>query len=168
MKNAITSAVIAASLLLAGCGKKAASPDPKSQGAAPVAQPAMTAWQQGDKPAAISSFAQADWTGRPLFAPGSGLSLSEDQFKRLSATERQAASVELQSQLDTLKQLTAAVAQAGRDAAAKGDKAQAQKYFTSLQQCGTALQSPDCLILVQLVGKAVKKVGDSELAKVGQ
>ena len=65
---------------------------------------------------------------------------------------------EMMSQLDSVKKLAAAVAQAGRDAASKGDTAQARKYFTSLKQCGTALDSPDCLSLVQLVGKAFKKM----------
>jgi hypothetical protein len=169
MKTSIISAAIAASLLLAGCGKQPASPYSKPQpAAAPVVPPTVDTWLHGDKSAAISSFAQADWTGRPLFAPGSGLSLSEDQFKRLSAAERQAASTEILPQLDALKWLAAAVAQAGRDAAAKGDAAQARKYFTSLQLCGAALQSPDCLGLVQVVGKSLKKLGDSELAKIGQ
>jgi hypothetical protein len=66
------------------------------------------------------------------------------------------------------KQLAAAVAQAGRDAASKGDAAQARKYFTSLKQCGTALDSPDRLSLVQFVGQAFKKMSDKELAKIGQ
>jgi hypothetical protein len=61
--------------------------------------------------------------------------------------------------------LAAAVAQAGRDAAAKGDAEQARKYFLSLKQCGTALDRPDSLSLVQLVGRAFKKMADTELEK---
>ena len=128
----------------------------------------MTAWQQGDTPKAISSFVETDWSSRPLFAASSTLSLTEDQFKALSNPERQAKSAEMMSQLDSVKKLAAAVAQAGRDAASKGDTAQARKHFTSLKQCGTALDSPDCLSLVQLVGKAFKKMADTELAKIPQ
>ncbi len=169
---------MAASILLAGCGKKesasgsSAPPKKQESEAAPagaaVAQPALTAWQQGDKSTAVSSFLEADWSARPLFASGSTLNLSEDQFKALPAADRQAKSGEMMSQLDSVKKLAAAVAQAGREAASKGDTPQARKCFASLKQCGTALDSPDRLRIVQLVGQAFKKMADTELAKVGQ
>lgn len=177
MRTQILSGMIAAAILLAGCGKKdgssGGSAPPKKQPAdaasvaAPVSQAAMTAWQQGDKSAAITSFLEADWSARPLFASGSTLSLSEDQFKALSNADRQAKSNEMLPQISALKQLAAAVAQTGRDAASKGDAAQARKCFTALKQCGTALDSPDRLSLVQLVGQAFKKLADAELEKVG-
>jgi hypothetical protein len=168
MKTTTISAVLTVSLLLAGCGKKATPPSSPPSTAAPVTQSAMTAWQQGDKPRAVSSFVETDWSSRPLFAASSTLSLTEDQFKALSDAERQAKSGEMLSQLDSVKKLAAAVAQAGREAASKGDTAQARKYFTSLKQCGTALDSPDCLRIVQLVGQALKKMAVTELGKIGQ
>lgn len=168
MKIATISAVLTASLLLAGCGKRTTPPSSTASTAAPVTESAMNALQEGDTPKAVSKFIETDWSGRPLFAAGSTLSLTEDQFKALSDAARQAKSAEMMSQLDWVKKLAAAVAQAGRDAAAKGDTAQARKYFTSLKECGTALESPDCLSLVQLVGKAFKKLADTELAKIPQ
>jgi hypothetical protein len=74
----------------------------------------------------------------------------------------------MMSQIASLKLLAQAVVQAGHDAASKGDANQARKYFTSLKQCGTALESPDCMQLVQLVGKAFVKMSDTESAKIGQ
>ena len=168
MKTTTISAVLIMSLLFAGCGKKASSTSSTPSAAVPVAQPAITAWQQGDKPVAVNSFVATDWSARPLFASTSPLSLTEDQFKGLPDAERQAKAGEIVSQLDSLKQLAGAVAQAGREAASKGDKAQARKHFTSVKECGMALDSPDALSLVQLVGKALKKMADTELGKVGQ
>ena len=174
MKNAIITGVMAATILMVGCGKKSpsssatpppAQADPASS--APIAQPALTAWQQGDKVAAVSSFLAADWSARPFFAVGSALSLSEAQFKALSDADRQAKSTEMTTQLGLLKQLAAAVAQAGLDAASNGDASQARKDFTSLKQFGAALESSDSLLLVQLVGKGIEKRGDTELAKIG-
>jgi len=133
----------------------------------PIAQPALTAWQLGDKAAAVSSFLPADWTARPLFAADSTLSLNEAQFKELSDAERQAKSTDMMAQLASLKQLAAAVAQAGRDAAAKGDAAQARKDFTSLKKFGAALENPDYMLLVQLVGRGIEKRGNTELSKLG-
>jgi hypothetical protein len=168
MKTITITTVLTVSLILAGCGKKAGPPGSNASAATPIAQPSMTAWQQGDKSAAISSFVETDWSSGPLFAANSMLSLSEDQFKALSIADRNAQSGEMMSQLDSLKKMAAAVAQAGRDAASKGDTAQARKCFTSLKQCGTALDNADRLRIVQLVGQALKKMADTEPAKGGQ
>jgi hypothetical protein len=177
MKMQTLSTIMAATILLAGCGKQntssGTSPSPAKEqtstaSAAPVAQAALLAWQQGDKSTAVDRFLDADWTARPLFPPDSPLSLTEAQFQSLSNTDRQAKSNEALPQISALKALAAAVAQAGRDAATKGDTAQARKCFASLKQCGTALSGPDCLSLVQLVGKAFNKMADTELAKLGK
>src|ERR1035438_7674828 len=109
MKNAIITGVMAATILIAGCGKKSSSSSatPPSQAvvassSSPVSQPALAAWQQGDKAAAVSSFLGADWSARPLFAAGSVLSLSEAQFKALSNADRQAKANEMTAQLASL------------------------------------------------------------------
>jgi hypothetical protein len=134
----------------------------------PVTQPVLAAWQEGDKPRAISLFVDSDWTARPTFASGMALSLSEDQFKALSEADRELKAKEMMAQLDLMKQLAAAVAQAGREAAANGDSVQARKCFTSLKQFGAALNVPDRLRLVQLVGQVSQKMADNELARIGK
>jgi hypothetical protein len=177
MKIQTIGTIMAVTILLAGCGKQntssgtspsSAKEQTSTASAAPVAQAAMLAWQHGDKSTAVSKFLDADWSARPLFPPDSPLSLTEAQFQSLSNTDRQAKSNEMLPQVSALKALAAAVAQAGRDAASKGDSAQAQKCFASLKRCGTALSSPDCLSLVQLVGKAFNKMADTEVATLGK
>jgi hypothetical protein len=161
----------------AGCGKKTASsanPPPAKQdqtathAPSPVMDSALTAWQQGDQSAAVSRFVETDWSAGPLFSPDSPLSLSEDQFKLLPAADRQAKFRDLIASTTELKRLAAAVAQAGRDAAAKKDLVQARKDFTSLKQCGEALDKPDSLALIKLVGQGFKKMAGTESAKLGQ
>lgn len=166
MKTIFIIAVLSVSVLLVGCSKEADSSNRASSTGTPVTESAIAAWQQGDAPKAVRSFIETDWSSRPLFPADSTLSLTEDQFKALSEVERQAKSAEIMSQLDSVKKLGAAVAQAGRDAMTKGDSVQARKHFASLKEFGTALESPDCLSLVQLVGKAFKKMADAELAKI--
>ena len=166
MKTTAIVTVLVVALLLAGCGKQSASPNSPPPTAAPITQPAMTAWQQGDKTAAVTSFVETDWGGRPLFASGSVLSLTEEQFKALSNAEREAKQSEKNRQVDSLKQLAAAVAQAGREAAAKGDAAQARKHFTALKECGAALDTSDSLALVQIVGQGFKKRAATEMSKL--
>lgn len=164
MKIRTLSILTAACFLLAGCGKQGSS----SELAVPVAEPAMMAWEQGDKPTAVSRFLEADWSGRPLFPRSSLLSLTEDQFAALPRSEIQAKSSQILSQVDELERLASAVAQAGEDSAAKGDTGQARKYFTSLQQCGAAFDSTNCLKMVQILGRSFEEHARTELAKIGQ
>jgi len=166
MKIPTIGIVAAASILLIGCSKQDTPSSTSPATGVPIAQPAMTAWQQGDKTTAVTTFVGTDWSSRPLFAPDSVLSLSEGQFNAFSDAENQVKSAELISQLDSLKQLARAVVQTGNDAAAKGDTAHARKCFTSLEQCGAALDSSS-LRLVKLVGQAFQKLAKSELAKIG-
>jgi len=173
MKYAIITGVMAATILIAGCGKKSpsssATPPPAQADAAssPASHPVLTAWQQGDKAAAVTNFLATDWSVHPLFASGSILSLSEDQLKALSAADRKAKADEMLPQLLTFRDLAEAVEQAGHDAASKGDIAQARKYFVSLKQCGTALDSPDYTFMLRQIGQAIQKLSDKDLAQIG-
>ncbi len=168
MKATIISGVFLFSVLLVGCGKRTGSSGSVPPAGPPVAQPALSAWQQSDRSGALDNFVAADWTKRPLFASSDVLSLTEEQFKALSNSEREARSRDITSQLSSLKQMAQAVVQAGRDAASRRDTAQARKYFTSLHDFGAAIESSDSMLIVQLVGKAIRKMGDAELAKLPQ
>lgn len=166
MKTTVVKAVLAVLLLATGCGKKTDPPRSAQSTETPIAQRSMMAWQRGDKPTAIRSFVETDWSHGTLFASDSALSLTEDQFKALSNADQQAKYPVMMSQLDSLKELAAAVAQAGRDAISSRDSAQAWEHFASLKQCGTALDRPDSLLIMRLVGQVLKKQADAELAKI--
>jgi len=157
-------------LAVVGCRKQT----PPVITATPVAQPALTAWLQGDRAGAVSNFLAADWTAGPLFAPDAILSLTETEFSRqvkpgwISGFEHtarmEAAREQMFKELATLKQLAAAVAQAGRDAAATNDLTLARKHFTSLQRCAAALDTTNSLRILRLDAQAIKKRAGSELA----
>lgn len=133
-----------------------------------VAEPARIAWQQGDKSTAVSRFVEANWSARPLFAPGSTLSLTESEFMLIPSSERNAKANDAMNQAVGLKQLAQAVLQAGHDAAVKKDSTQARKCFKSVKQCGEALDGPDSLLLVRQIGQFLKKMAGKELAKLEQ
>ena len=162
---------------LTSCGKKIdSSSNPlalkgqqdTASATTPVLQPVLALWQQGDKSAAVGRFLATDWSARPLFPSNSAWSLSEDQFRSLSEADGRAKASELTTQVGELKQMAAAVAQAGRDAAAKQDSAQAIKAFTSLKECGEALDRPNSSKNVELTGRWLKKLAEGELAKLKQ
>jgi hypothetical protein len=149
------------------------TPPAKSQNAAgsatiPTLELVLSAWQQGDQTTAVRRFVEADWTARPLFATNSILSLSETQFMAIPESSRSAKLEEILSQVSILKGIARAVATAGKNAAASKDFDNARKHFTSLKQCGEALSGSDFTLLVQQVGKAMTKMADEEIAKLGQ
>jgi hypothetical protein len=178
MKYIIITGIMASAFLLSGCDKKNGSPDnstvqPSAQAATtlsslPILQPALTAYMQGDTKTVVSNFLVVDWSARPLFASGSALNLTENQLHALSEANYHAKSTEVTSQLLSLKALATAVAEAGRDEAKSGDAIQARKDFMSVKQFGTALDNPDHLKIVQLVGQAYKKMSDADMAKIGK
>jgi hypothetical protein len=153
-----SAALLLIGIALTGCSKKSAT--------TPVVQSVLTAWQQGDQASAISRFVAADWSQRPLFAPGSPLSLSEAQFNALPAAEQEAKMNELKPQLSAMRDLAKSVVQAGSDAAGKGDSAQARKYLESVKQFGAAIESPEYFKIVELTGRAIKLLADTELSKL--
>jgi hypothetical protein len=160
---------IIAAIWLAGCSQESATAPPKaaaSSSTRSVALPAMTALTQGDTSTAVTNFLSADWSLRPVFPGDSPLSLTEDQFKALARAQQEQKSQELTGEVKPIKQLAQAVAGAGREAAAKGDTAQARKIFTSLKEFGAALAEPGSLELLQLVGKGIVKMADTEVANL--
>lgn len=153
-----------------GCGKNSAPSSTTSsaaQGEYAMA-PILSAWQQGDQSDAVRAFSETDWTARPLFEPGSVLVLSEQEYAALPASRRASEDGSMVATMRTFKEIATAVAEAGRDAVAQGDTAQARKYFDSLKECGTALSAPDRLSWIRVHGNGLLKMVDKELERLPQ
>jgi hypothetical protein len=153
------------------CGKKHSPPDPmpaRSASAMPATEPVLTAWAQGDHAGAIKQFVETDWSAGPLFASNSALRLSETAFLEFPAAEREQRIAEVQPKLAELKHLASAVVESGRAAAARNEADLARKHFVALQQFGAALDTTNSLRLVNLVGQALQKLADRELANAGR
>jgi hypothetical protein len=156
---AILMAVVFIISAATGCGQRSA----------PVGtETVLATWEQGDEATAVSDFLATDWSAGPLFTPDSGLSLSEDQFKQLPAIERDARIADVHAQLAALNKLAGAVAQAGREAAAKKDLALARKHFAALQQLGQAIDGSDSMLIVRMMGQVLEKMGKAEMEKLPQ
>ena len=132
---------------------------------APTMDSLLTIWRKGDKSEAVSRFVETNWSTRPLFAPGSTLSLSEEQFHSLTDDDRQSRVKELEGAGD-IHHMAMAVQQAGLDAAKQNDPTQARKCFISLQECGRVLKASNNLRLLQVIGGAMENIGDTRLAEI--
>jgi hypothetical protein len=141
---------------------------------APAIQPALAAWQQGDKDGTVRNFLAADWRAGPIFAPESMLSLTESEYLSQMqpvpgfnvTRDMEAKGEQMLKELRTMKELVAAVTQAGREAAATNNTALARKHFYSLQRFGAALDHHQSLSVLRLEGRAIKKKAGVELQQL--
>ena len=165
-------ALVVSLSLGAGCGeKKAAANNPpapqktaaKETAPAPLEQ-CLVRWQQGDKEGAIRLFIETDWKKGPTISSGSPLNHRESELRRLPQAELARLNGEVLAQLGDLKQLANAVRAKGK-AAAGTDKELAGRCFASLNDCGAALDQPDGMMIVNLVGRVIRKMAAAEPAK---
>lgn len=184
-------ALLAASLLLAGCGKQAQSPNPPAQSpqpssvnptsspaadasdteahpvvSTPVIQPILTVWQEGHRDEAVNNFLEANWNARPIFPAAMALGLTDNQMKGLPNTDRQLKTNEMMAQLELVKQLVTAVSDAAQEAVSKGDTARARKCYLSLNQFGVALDNPANQPHVKWLGQVARNMAKLGLAKL--
>jgi hypothetical protein len=159
--------VLAATLALAiaGCGKKQVAAG--ASGSATPLEQVLASWQQGDQAGAVQRFLKADWKSGPIFAPGSPLNHRESELPGLSPAAQEKLMKEVVAQLSDLKALAKAVRDQGQ-AAAGTDPAQARLCFIKLNECGAALDQPEGMKIVQLVGRAFRKMAAAETAKLGK
>src|SRR5262245_51552455 len=162
------SAMVLSASLLAGCGKdnqtqSAKAPPQASSSERSALEQSISAWAGGDKAGAVSQFLQIDWTKGKPFSSASILHYSEAEFAALPP-ETRAKLGDQMADITALKELGKQVSQHGKEATAKGDKAEGAKYFNAINRCGERLDRPDCLVLLQQVGKAFKKLAAKELA----
>jgi hypothetical protein len=184
-------AVLALMFALAacGCGRERSSrpPDKGSPAGGPV-QPARTGgeqagkiaqeggdrvaahlqevlamWSRGDKDKATKEFLLINWQKRGEFSKESAFGLTEQEFIALPPNEQNKRS----SELVELKGLCRSVLDAGRTAAAQGDREQAKRHILAVQQCGRLLARDAAMsAVVQSMGKALDHIASKELTEL--
>ncbi len=132
----------------------------------PAFSTSLALWKQGDKSAAVRRFVETDWTGGRLFPADSVLSLGENDFAALSASDREAKGAEMHAMIEDIRNLARAVDETGVNAATDQDAQQARACFESLRNFGRALDAPQGLLLVRLAGQAIEKKAAKHLASL--
>jgi len=118
---------------------------------------AMTLWRASKKDEAVAKFMAVDFSRRPLFPTGSVLNYTEAQFVALPQAARDKLATQMNADIRVLKEICAHVRDAAKSALAGGDSAKSGNYTAQLKKCGDALNQPDSLALLKLVGKAIQK-----------
>ncbi len=118
---------------------------------------AMTLWQGGKKDEAIAKFMAVDFSRRPLFPTGSVLNYTEAQFVVLPQAARDKLATQMNADIRVLKEICAHVRDTAKSVPPGGGSAKSSSYTAQLKKCGDALNHPDSLALLKLVGKAIQK-----------
>jgi hypothetical protein len=121
---------------------------------------ALSTWRQGDKAAAVKQFKQIDWKATPPFSQNSPVAMREKDLAGLPALEVEKRMAIVMAALNDLKQLVKAVKQKSIETGLAAP-AEARRYLAQIQECGTALQSPEALTIVKLTGKSLQKLSSS-------
>lgn len=115
-------------------------------------------WGAGKKEEALRQFLAVDFTRRPLFPKGSVLGYSEKEYVALPRAVNSKLQPQILEEVRPMKGLAVYVREAAAAAAERGDKAKSGLYLGQLRKCGEALEHPDGLALVRLVGKAITRM----------
>jgi len=126
----------------------------------PTMDSVLKLWQDGKKDEALKQFSAVDFTKRPLFPKGSVLAYSEKEFIALPRAVNEKLQPQILAEVRPLKSLATHIKEASLSARTRGDTAQADAYLNQLKQCGSALEHPDSLAILQAIGKAFKRVAN--------
>ncbi len=152
-------------VISASCGKRPEMPAAQTQTLQAVPQTqfeeSMTTWKSGDKETAVRVFLEMDLS-KPIFSPGTPLANSEAQFMALPVAGRERIGAEILADLQVIKEIAVRVAEAGKEAKAKGDAATARKCLEQIDTLGGQIDEPSCTVIAQKVGQALKRMAAKE------
>jgi hypothetical protein len=154
---------VAVLVLLAGCSKSNTTSPRSGTGTGEKQESSaltdcVALWSAGNQEAAIEKFLAIDWNDALLFPSGTPLAYAERDLASLSENQLRQDMGEIESIAKALKEMSLRIKQLGEEARAAGNSTEAETCFNSLGKCGTALDQPNRLKILQLVGKAIKKM----------
>jgi hypothetical protein len=122
-------------------------------------------WSRGNKDDAVAEFLLVDWQAPASFSKESAFGLTEQETMALSPSDQEARS----AQYVSLKSLCLSVREAGKKAAAAGDRDKAKRHFVAVEQCGEFLAGiPNAPLILQQFAKAFVQMGSQEIDKLGR
>lgn len=125
----------------------------------------MELWSSGDRDTAVQTVVKLCDAGakteqlRPY-------TMTEAEFVALPIDEQQERKMEIVKDLETLREITRELARRSEAAAAAGDLASAEAHLRVNKRIGEANTGPDVMLIVNLLGEAITKRADSDLAAI--
>jgi hypothetical protein len=157
---------MAGCLWLSACSQKSPSESPQKTGNAAGQSSAwvecLGLWNGGNTSGAVDKFLALDWDAPGLFSSSSPLHYSEAEIVAMSETQREQVMKQALADIQVLKAMAARVQEIRKQALAQKDQAKADQCVQCLQRCGTRLEQPSSMKLLQLVGTSLKKMAARE------
>ena len=135
----------------AGCSRQGSSTTPLEQ--------ILTTFKDGNKDDSVQKFIESDWHLSPAFSKDSPLNAREADFAKLTVEKQDQTVKGVLEHTNLIRSLAKAVSDKS-NSIVKSDPKQAQKGKTMLKELGKKLDQPEGLKIVQLIGKAVGKLGN--------
>lgn len=123
----------------------------------------LVSWNMGKSDEAVQKFVALSWDDPAVFQGIPALAIGEEQLASLQEAQRNRVVQHAQELAGTLRDLVRAVAGAGDTLAVSGNTEGARAHFDALKQCGQALQSPNHVVMIQLVGEAMATFAQEKL-----
>jgi outer membrane lipoprotein-sorting protein len=126
---------------------------------------AFALWSEGNEDEAIETLLKVDWDGTIAFAEEPYLfTLTEQAVVELEESERERVMDVMMPSCATVRKMCFGMVERAKAARASQDYAAAERYLETARQLGELLnRDPDGVLIVHLVGIAVRKVALGEL-----
>lgn len=131
---------------------------------------AIALWSEGKKSIAMETFLRLDWQKEAHFPDTFNFALTKKEWVAIlrsgSGEDRNA---ELVAETNAFGKLSRHIVEAGRSAAAAGEKERARRYFRALRDCGEFFADDlEALAIARAMGEAMARGSSKELKNLGE
>jgi hypothetical protein len=137
---------------------------PDSRDDPPRLDDVLALWESGKKDDAVKQLRSIRWDEPAVCAHTPLMNLSESEFISLPHEDRVLVQKEAIEFVGTARGLQRHAFLLAEQAQRSGDRQTAKEYYESVRKLGDALLSPDRLIVLQSLGKALVKMAEAKLA----
>ena len=123
----------------------------------------LVSWNLGKTDEAVRKFVALAWDDPAVLRGIPALAMPEAQLASLPEAQRDMIAQHAEELADTLGNLVKEVSAMGDELAASGNTEAARAHFVALRQSGQILESPNHLLIMQVLGEAMATFAQEKL-----
>ncbi len=126
----------------------------------------MKLWDSGDRKAAAEKFLLVKWDDSAVFSETAILTLSEQDFSALPASEQNQKRQEGTQIAKTIKFLARHASRVAKASFAAKEYDTAEEQYEAIRQCGQALSDSESLSILKMTGRSIQRTALRDLIKL--
>jgi len=123
-------------------------------------------WDDGDRKGAAEKFLLVKWDDSSVFSETPILTLSEQEYSALSASEQNQKRQEGTQIAKTIKMLVRYASRIARASFTAKEYETAEEQYDAIRQCGLALSGSESLSIFKMTGRSIQRSALKELIKL--